>query len=67
VEAIEAWREIARALMASGDKTDRDLAGSIANFVRDMPMAGRAGRTPEAVPARVPERTLGARDAGDRR
>ena len=36
-EAAQAWREIARALGASTDKADRDLAGSITEYVRNLP------------------------------
>jgi hypothetical protein len=36
-EAVEAWRQLGQALAMSGDPTDRNLAKSIAGFVRDMP------------------------------
>ena len=36
-EATQAWREIARALGASTSKADRDLAGSISDYVRNLP------------------------------
>ena len=36
--AVDAWREIARALAASGDKSDRDLALAVAKYVGEMPV-----------------------------
>jgi hypothetical protein len=36
-EALEAWRQLGQALAMSGDVADRNLAKSIAAFVRDMP------------------------------
>ena len=36
-EALEAWAHVERALAASDNQLDRDLARSIAKFVRDMP------------------------------
>ena len=36
-EAAQAWREIARALGASTNQADRDLAGSITDYVRNLP------------------------------
>lgn len=36
-EAVEAWRHLGQALAMSGDVADRNLAKSIATFVRDMP------------------------------
>jgi Relaxase/Mobilisation nuclease domain len=35
--AVDAWREIARALAKSGDKSDRDLAQAVAKYVGEMP------------------------------
>ena len=35
--AVDAWREIARGLGASGDKSDRDLAHAVAIYVGEMP------------------------------
>jgi len=35
--AVNAWREIARSLAASGDKSDRDLAHAVAKYVSEMP------------------------------
>lgn len=35
--AVDAWREIARALAASGDRSDRDLAHAVAKYVGEMP------------------------------
>ncbi|TKB87977.1 MAG: conjugal transfer protein TraS, partial [Nitrospira sp.] len=45
-EAVEAWRHLGQALAMSGDPADRNLAKSIAGFVRDMPS------TPTAEPHR---------------
>jgi len=42
--AAEAWREIARALAASGDKADRDLARGVVRFVSEMSDIGGPGR-----------------------
>jgi hypothetical protein len=36
-EAVEAWMHVGRALARSGDPADRDLARSIAMFIREMP------------------------------
>ena len=49
-EAVGAWMNVGRALMASGDSADRDLARSIAAFVREMPSTMAA-----AEPSRAPE------------
>ncbi len=49
-EAVEAWMQVGRALAVSGDQADRDLARSIATFIREMPST-----TPSAVPSRAPE------------
>jgi hypothetical protein len=49
-EAIEAWMQVGRALATSADKADRDLARSIAAYIREMPSA-----MPAVVPSRVPE------------
>ena len=46
--AIDAWREIARALAASGDKSDRDLAQSVSRYVGEMPVLVGAGRAKES-------------------
>jgi hypothetical protein len=53
-EAVEAWRQLGQALAMSGDPSDRQLARSIAAFVREMPMARESygpERTPEATPS----------------
>ena len=51
-QAVEAWMHVGRALAMSGDPADRNLAKSIAAFVRDMPS------TPAAEPRRqAPEPT----------
>ena len=52
-EAVGAWMNVGRALMASGDSADRDLARSIAAFVREMPSTMAA-----AEPSRAPEVNL---------
>ena len=47
--AIDAWREITRALAVSGDKSDRDLAHAVAKYVGEMPVVTgteRAGVSP---------------------
>jgi len=49
-DAVEAWTELGRALAASTDKADRDLARSIATFVREL-----SSTTPSARPSRAPE------------
>ncbi|MDL2336947.1 MAG: relaxase/mobilization nuclease domain-containing protein [Pseudomonadota bacterium] len=49
-EAVETWMQVGRALAVSGDQADRDLARSIATFIREMPST-----TPSAVPSRAPE------------
>jgi hypothetical protein len=43
-EAAQAWREIARALGASTSQADRNLAGSINSYLRDMPAPVDRGR-----------------------
>jgi hypothetical protein len=48
-EAVAAWMEVGRALAASTDKTDRDLARSIASFIQEM-----SPTTPSLVPSRAP-------------
>ena len=49
-EAVEAWVQIGQALATSTDQADRDLARSIATFIREMPS------TPHAIePHRAPE------------
>ena len=49
-EAVEAWMEVGRALATSTDKTDRDLARSIATFIQEMPPT-----TPSTAPSRTPD------------
>jgi hypothetical protein len=41
-DAVEAWMQIGRALVASGDPSDRALARSISAFVKEMPGIVRA-------------------------
>ncbi len=38
-EAVEAWMQVGRALATSAEKSDRELARSIAAFVQEMPPA----------------------------
>ena len=56
VEALQAWTQLGRALAASSDAGDRNLARLIAHFVQDMPAArttGDANRAPTLTPAQV--------------
>jgi hypothetical protein len=46
--AVDAWREIARALATSGDKSDRDLARSVLSYVGEMPILAGAGQPKES-------------------
>ena len=46
--AVDAWREIARALAGSGDESDRALAHAVAKYVGEMPVLAGAGRTKES-------------------
>ena len=48
-EAVAAWMEVGRALASSTDKTDRDLARSIASFIQEM-----SSTTLSAAPSRAP-------------
>ena len=55
--AVEAWMQIGRALAVSGDPTDRDLARSIAEFIKEMPTTQSAAapvRAPGIAPAQKP-------------
>jgi len=51
-EAVAAWMEVGRALATSADQADRDLARSIAAFIREIPSA-----RPTIEPNRAPEIT----------
>jgi hypothetical protein len=54
-DVLEAWMQIGRALVASGDPTDRALARSIAAFIQEMPGMVRApGTRSTAAPERAP-------------
>ena len=62
-EAVEAWRQLGQALAMSGDVADRNLAKSIAAFVRDMPSTPAAelrrqapGPMPQVKPAEIAPR-----------
>jgi type IV secretory pathway VirD2 relaxase len=52
-EAVEAWMQVGRALAASTEKADRDLAASIARFVQEI-----APASSKAVPKARTEPTL---------
>jgi len=45
--AVDAWRNIARALAASGDESDRDLAQSVSTYVDEMLVLVGANRAKE--------------------
>jgi hypothetical protein len=47
-EAVEAWMHVGRALAMSGDAADRDLARSIATFIKDMPSTQTRDRQRQA-------------------
>ena len=49
-EAVEAWMQVGQTLAVSGDPADRDLARSIAAFIKEMPPT-----TLSVVPNRTPE------------
>ncbi|MDP1899462.1 MAG: conjugal transfer protein TraS [Rubrivivax sp.] len=49
-DAVEAWMQIGRALATTGDPADRDLARSIAVFIKEMPACRSV-----AAPARAAE------------
>ena len=53
--AVDAWREIARALAEFGDKSDRDLAQStISRYVGEKPLLAGAGCTKESeIPSKI--------------
>jgi hypothetical protein len=42
--AVESWREIAKALMRSEDKSDRDLALAVAQYISDSPAVAQPDR-----------------------
>ena len=46
--AVGAWGEIARALAASGDKSDRDLAESVSRYVGEMQALAGVGRSTDS-------------------
>jgi len=55
-EAVEAWMHVGRALAMSGNEADRDLARSIASFLKEMPATQQVEqRTPNQVADRVTE------------
>jgi hypothetical protein len=56
-EAVDAWTAIGRALAASAEQADRDLARSIATYVQEMAPTGAAAtprREPQLTPAPRP-------------
>jgi hypothetical protein len=62
-DVLEAWMQIGRALVVSGDAGDRALARSIAAFIQEMPGMVRASRTrftaaPERSPGIAPAQKL---------
>jgi hypothetical protein len=59
-DALEAWIQIGRALVASGDPADRSLARSIAAFIKEMPAASvtRSAAAPERAPGMAPTQKL---------
>jgi hypothetical protein len=42
--AVESWREIAEALMGSGDKSDCKLAMAVARYIKDLRDVASLGR-----------------------
>ncbi len=58
-QAAEAWEHVARALAASGEKSDRDLARSITNFLKDMPVVRMQDRTVTTTEIVPPSKPLG--------
>ena len=44
-DAVETWMQVGRALATSADKSDRELARSIAAFVQEMPPASPTAAT----------------------
>jgi len=57
--AVEAWGHVARALAASVDKADRDLAESITEFLKDMPALRMLDRTVSANEILPPSKSRG--------
>ena len=56
-EAVEAWMQVGRALATSAEKSDRELARSIAAFVQEMPPSGSTALLrlqPQLTPAPKP-------------
>ena len=52
-EAVEAWMQVGRALATSAEKSDRELARSIAAFVQEMPPASST-EAPTQQPQQTP-------------
>ena len=52
-EAVQAWMQVGRALALSGDAADRDLARSIASFIKEM-ASEQANSRPTPLPAVAP-------------
>jgi hypothetical protein len=55
-DALEAWMQVGRALAVSGEPADRDLARSIAAFIKEMPATPvtRSAAAPERVTETTP-------------
>ena len=47
-EAVAAWREIARTLAASGDKSDRELGEAVSSYLAEMPRLTEGAHRQEA-------------------
>ncbi|MDH3209311.1 MAG: conjugal transfer protein TraS [Burkholderiaceae bacterium] len=56
--AVEAWREIAHALAASGDQSDRELAQAVARFVGEMPAVAGTNRAENSRVPSVPSQSV---------
>ena len=56
--AVDSWREIARALAASGDQSDRDLAHAVARYVGEMPAVTGTDRARVSPPPFGPTRQV---------
>ena len=65
--AVEAWRQIARALAESGERSDRNLAASITTYMSDITAFDSPARDPGALAQPQPVRGDLVQDAGGRR
>jgi len=57
-EAVEAWMHVGRALALSGDPADRDLARSIATFIKEMPATRTVVEPERAAEMKRPQKLL---------